>query len=604
MKANRIRIGGATGFWGEADLGLPQFLADGDVDYVVFDYLAEITLSIMARARAADASKGYATDWVDVVMVPNLSELARQGIKVISNAGGINPEQCAERLRAAIAEAGLTLKVAVVVGDDVTGHLPLLEQQGVRDMFSGEALPELESIASANAYLGAFPIAAALSDGADIVITGRCVDSAVTLGACIHAFDWRSDQLDLLATGSLAGHLIECGPQVSGGNYTDWESVADLLHRIGYPIAEVGQDGSVVITKARDTGGIVTEGTVGEQLLYEIGDPAHYALPDVVCDFTQVKLAQLAPDRVEVTGAIGRGIPEHYKVSLTWFDGWRAGTVMFYAGRRAADKARIFAEQGLKRARQKLIDRDLEDYREVEIDVIGVESHWGAAARYVRSREVAVKVACHHSNKAACEWLMRDLTGMVLAAPAGLFSFAGTRPKPSPVVRLFSLLIPKDALTVRVINDGKEIAWQPAPPTPLSPTPIIGEPPLPSEDLDESMTSVPLEQLAFARSGDKGDKANIGVMARDPAFLPWIARTLTAQAVAERFKHLMTSDDYDRYYLPGIHGFNFVLHNALGGGGVASLRSDPQAKCFAQLLLDFPIEIPSHLVDQHHASHC
>lgn len=602
MTANRIRIGGATGFWGEADLGLPQFLADGDVDYVVFDYLAEITLSIMARARAVDASKGYATDWVDAIMVPHLPEIARQGVRVISNAGGINPEQCAARLRTAIADAGLNLKVAVVHGDDVTEHLPSLQRQGVRDMFSDEVLPDLDAVASANAYLGAFPIAAALSRGADIVITGRCVDSAVTLGACIHAFGWSADQLDLLALGSLAGHLIECGPQVAGGNYTDWESVADSLHRIGYPIAEVFPDGSTVITKAHDTGGIVTVGTVGEQLLYEIGDPAHYVLPDVVCDFTQVRLEQIAPNRVAVTGALGRGVPEYYKASLTWFDGWRAGTVMFYAGRRAADKARLFAQQGLQRARQKLIDRDLEDYREVDIDVIGVESHWGPAARYVRSREVAVKVACHHNEKTPCEWLMRELTGMVLAAPAGLFSFAGTRPKPSPVVRLFSALIPKTLLTVRITDDAGECFWQPAPSQAVQSMSALSQPPLPRHDENELMTSVPLERLAFARSGDKGDKANIGVMARDPVFLPWIARALTAQAVAERFQHLMTSAHYDRYYLPGIHALNFVLHNALGGGGVASLRSDPQAKCFAQLLLDFPIEIPSTLLDQHHAS--
>ncbi len=600
MTTNSIRIGGATGFWGEADLGLPQFLADGDVDYVVFDYLAEITLSIMARARAADDSKGYAIDWVDAVMVPHLAQIAQQGVKVISNAGGINPEQCAQRLRDAIDEANLNLKVAVVLGDDITHDLPAL-QRDARDMFSGEVLPDLSAIASANAYLGAFPIASALAGGADIVVTGRCVDSAVTLGACIHAFGWRPDQLDLLASGSLAGHLIECGPQVSGGNYTDWEVVADSLHVIGYPIAEISHDGSTVITKARNTGGIVTVGTVGEQLLYEIDDPSHYALPDVICDFTRVALAQIAEDRVAVTGALGRGVPDHYKASLTWFDGWRAGTILFYAGRRAADKARIFAEQALMRARQKLIARNVDDYRDVNIDVIGVESHWGDAARYVRSREVAVKVACHHDDKAPCEWLMRDLTGMVLAAPAGLFSFAGTRPKPSPVVRLFSILIPKTSLTVRITDGITETVWQPTPGISLTPSPTASEPPLPEYSGVET-TSVPLERLAFARSGDKGDKANIGIMARHRSFLPWIAHALTAQAVAERFQHLMTAPEADRHYLPGIHAFNFVLHNALGGGGVASLRSDPQAKCFAQLLLDFPVEIPTHLLDQHHAS--
>jgi len=406
-----IRIGGATGYWGEADLALPQFLAEGDLDFIVFDYLAEITMSIMARAKAADPEKGYATDFVSANVAPHLQAIADSGVKLISNAGGVNPEACGRAIRQLIEDAGLSLKVAVITGDDLMSKLDQVLASEPAEMFTGEPTPPREAIASANAYLGAFPIAEALNQGADIVVTGRCVDSAVTLGACIHRFGWQRDDLDLLASGSLAGHLIECGPQATGGNYTDWHEVADTLHEVGYPIAEIAADGTIVVTKPRGTGGCVTIGTVGEQLLYEIGDPAAYHLPDVICDFTQVSLKQIDADRVAVTGARGRGVPAQYKTSMTWADGWRAGMIGFYVGARAADKARIFAEEAIQRARRKLSNMGAPDYVDVCVEVVGDESHWGEAARYVRSREVAVKVACRHADRRATDLLMRELSG-------------------------------------------------------------------------------------------------------------------------------------------------------------------------------------------------
>ena len=360
-----IRIGGATGYWGEADMALPQFMAEGDLDFIVFDYLAEITMSILARAKAGDPEKGYATDFVTGVVAPHLPAIAQTGVKLISNAGGVNPEACGAAIRQLIDAAGLSLTVAVVTGDDLMPQLDKLLDSDLSEMFSGETPPPRESIASANAYLGAFPIAEALNLGADIVVTGRCVDSAVTLGACIHQFGWQREDLDLLATGSLAGHLIECGPQVTGGNYTDWHEVHETLHEVGYPIAEIAADGSMVITKPGGTGGCVTRGTVGEQLLYEIGDPTHYELPDVICDFTAVQVQQIESDRVAVSGARGLGVPECYKASITWADGWRVGMIGFYVGARAAEKARIFADEAIKRARRKLSALGAPDYVDV-----------------------------------------------------------------------------------------------------------------------------------------------------------------------------------------------------------------------------------------------
>ena len=595
MADKTIKIGGATGFWGETDMAMAQFLREGDLDYIVFDYLAEITMSIMARARASDPKLGYATDFVSAIVKPNLKHLASSGIKLISNAGGVNPEACGDALRAVISEAGLDLKVVVITGDDLLNDLDRLEAMNASEMFSGEAFPPKEKIASANAYIGAFPIAAALATGADIVVTGRCVDSAVTLGACIHEFGWSARDLDKLAAGSAVGHLIECGPQATGGNFTDWEQVADSLHEVGYPIAEVWEDGTADIYKPANTGGLVNRGTVAEQLLYEIGDPAAYMLPDVICDFTQIQLEQVATDRVRMTHARGRGVPETYKTSMTWADGWRAGSTFWYVGRRAADKARIFADEAVTRTRRKLQAMGAADFDEVAIDIFGEENFWGSHAAVSDTREVALKVACKHQDARAVGLLLREMTGCALGAPAGMAFFAGARAKPSPVIRLFSVLVDKSALSIKLIGSEDETDFTP-PATSKDVLPAeVG--PIPEAVSAENLIEVPLETLAWGRSGDKGDKANIGIIARKAEYLPWIAKVLTTDYVADRFAHFMTAPAIDRFYMPGLPALNFLLHNALGGGGIASLRNDPQAKAYAQVLLDTPIAIPQHLLE-------
>lgn len=595
MANKTIKIGGATGFWGETDMAMAQFLREEDLDYIVFDYLAEITMSIMARARASDPKLGYATDFVSTIVKPNLKRISGSGIKLISNAGGVNPEACGEALRAVITEAGLDLKVVVITGDDLINDLDRLEAMNTSEMFSGDAFPPKDKIASANAYIGAFPIAAALAAGADIVVTGRCVDSAVTLGACIYEFGWSADELDKLAAGSAVGHLIECGPQATGGNFTDWEQVADSLYEVGYPIAEVWEDGTADIYKPANTGGLVNRGTVAEQLLYEIGDPAAYVLPDVICDFTQIELEQIEQDRVRMTNAHGRGVPAAYKTSMTWADGWRAGSTFWYIGRRAADKARIFADEAVTRTRRKLEAMGAPDFDEVAIDIFGEENFWGDHAAVSNSREVALKVACKHQDARAVGLLLREMTGCALGAPAGMAFFAGARAKPSPVIRLFSVLVEKSALSIKLIDsDGSTEFIPPATTTEILSAKIV---PIPGVEAIDTLVEVPLETLAWGRSGDKGDKANIGIIARKAEYLPWIAKVLTTDYVGDRFAHFMTTPAIDRFYMPGLPALNFLLHNALGGGGIASLRNDPQAKAYAQVLLDTPIAIPQHLLE-------
>ena len=244
MKKNVINIGGAIGFWGESQIGTPQLLKQGNLDYIVYDYLAEITLSIMSRAKINDPEKGYAIDFITKVIKPNIKEIASQGTKIISNAGGLNPEACAKAIKDVLKEIGVDLEIAVITGDDLFNDVEDFKHSETREMFSNDIFPNINSIMSVNAYLGAYPIAMALNKGADIVITGRVVDSAVTLGACIHEFGWNPDEYNKLASGSLAGHILECTVQATGGNYTDWELVSDDIHNIGYPIAEISSDGS------------------------------------------------------------------------------------------------------------------------------------------------------------------------------------------------------------------------------------------------------------------------------------------------------------------------------------------------------------------------
>ncbi|KIC16946.1 acyclic terpene utilization AtuA family protein [Leisingera sp. ANG-Vp] len=595
--AEVLRIGGAAGFWGDASMATPQLLAAGSLDFLVYDYLAEITMAILARARTKDRKAGYATDFVKTAMAPNLAEIARQRVRVVSNAGGVNPRACADALRREIATQGLSLNVAVVEGDDLLDRAEDLAGLAPRDMFSGAPFPAAEKIASINAYLGAFPVAAALDRGADIVITGRCVDSAVTLGACIHHFGWKSEDLDKLAGGSLAGHILECGPQATGGNFTDWKEVAEGMARIGYPIAGVRADGTFDVTKPANTGGIVSRGTVSEQLLYEIGDPQAYLLPDVVCDFSGVVLTGTGPDRVHVSGARGLGVPESCKICVTWEDGYRAGHYFTFYGLDAEAKAQGFAEAALARARKLLDAMGAPEFTHTSVELIGAESQFGALRHSGASREVAAKIAVRHPDAGAVGLFLKEAVGLGLSAPPGLSGFAGARPKPSPVLALHSSLLPKAQVEATVRDSRGVVAVEPAGSVPVRNPELPAPPALPSA---KETVEVPLIRLAWARSGDKGDIANIGVIARQPNFMPWIWAALDETHLRSVFGHFWDGE-FERFYLPGSQSMNILLHGALGGGGTSSLRNDPQAKGYAQLLLAAPVQVDADLMGGHDA---
>ena len=577
-------------------MATPQLLAADGLDYIVFDYLAEITMSIMARAKQKDPGAGYASDFVTTVLQPNLKEIALQGVKIIANAGGVNPKACGAAVRALVAEQRLDLKVAVITGDDLMDRNAKISEAAPREMFTGADFPPPDSIASINAYLGAFPIAKALELGADIVITGRCVDSAVTLGACIHEFGWTADNWNRLASGSLAGHILECGPQATGGNFTDWKDADDIAN-IGYPIGEISEDGSFCVTKPEGTGGVVNIGTVSEQLVYEIGDPRGYLLPDVICDFSDVKIVQDGPDRVSVSPAKGRPAPSTYKTSLTYHDGFRAGLLLSFTGFEAEKKARTFADAAFTRTRKIFRQFNAGDFTETSIEVIGAGSQYGDVVS--DDREVVLKIAAKHSSAMGAGLLLKECAGLGLATPPGLSIFAGGRPKPSPVVRLYSYLTPKDAVTITIDVDGATETMRDAPGVSVD-VHADDKPARPSSpSATEPMTNVPLIKLAWGRSGDKGDRANIGIIARKEEYLPFIWSALTPDAVAERFAHFIDgntdTNKVERFYMPGPNAINFLIDMVLGGGGTASLRNDPQGKAYAQILLDHSISIPEDM---------
>ncbi len=593
-----IKIGGGGGFYGDSSVA-PRQLIEAGVDYLVMDYLAEATMSALGQMKAKHDQLGYALDLVDWIWKENMHRLKETGTRLITNAGGLNPRACVARMKAMAEEAGLSFKIAVVEGDDLLPRVPDFAKAGVTELFKGDAFPDLEKVVTANAYLGARPIAAALAAGADIVITGRAVDSALTLGPLVHEFGWAEDDWDKLSAGSLAGHIIECGAQGSGGLFTDWEDVPDWAH-IGYPIVECEADGAFTVAKPAGTGGLITPAVIAEQTLYEVGDPQAYMLPDVVCDFTQLKLEQTGENRVRVTNCIGYPATGRYKVSLTHKDGYRCMAFMPVLGRQAALKAERQMEAIITRVEEMLRDRQMGPFRAKRLESIGAESSYGANSRARDVREVMSKLAVEHDEEAALNVFVREWDAPATSMSAGTTCWFGARAQITPVMKVFSFTVPTEGVPATVVLDGKEFTVDgPAPATPFNLSmvnrPDAGE----TAKVEESFVEKELIDLAWARSGDKGDAFNVGVIARKPEYLPYIRAALTKDAVMTYFAHEYegaVNPQLDIYELPGLNALNFHLKDSLGGGQFASLRIDPLAKGKAQQLLDFPVKVPADLL--------
>jgi hypothetical protein len=601
-----VRIGGASGAWGDSPRAIPQLLT-APVDYLMMDYLAEVSMSLLARARMKAPDGGYPPDFI-AYLKDHLGSIAARGIKVVSNGGGVNPRGCAAAMQKVCNDLSLPLRIAAVEGDDV---MPLIEglRSGVREAVSGAQLPR--RLLTANAYLGALPICAALNAGADIVITGRCADSALALGILMHEFGWRADEYDRLAAGSLAGHLLECGL------HTDWEAVPNW-ENIGYPIAECRDDGTFVVTKPAATGGLVTPGTVSEQALYEIGDPTAYILPDVVADFSAVRIVQDGPERVRVTGARGRRPTAQYKVSATYQDGYRAVASVSIVGPDAAAKAERTGEALIARARLAFREAGLPDFTATHVEALGAEASYGAESRARASREVLLRLVVVHAEARCLELFARELGSVGISFAPGTTGIYGGRPKPAPHICLFTFFIDKTALPPPAVwMDGRGVevaipAGVEAVGVEAAGVEAVGVEAVaveavgigtadgnPGAGIDSATggptVEVPLKRLALARSGDKANTSNVAIIARHPAYVPLLRREVTARRMGEHFKYLVHGP-VERFEAPGLSAFNFLMHDALGGGGMASLRIDPQGKAYGVMALEMMISVPAALL--------
>eukprot|EP00117_Sycon_ciliatum_P042232 scpid35424/ scgid0478/ len=608
LKGRTVRIGCASGFWGDTPQAAPQLVRQGKIDYLVLDYLSEITMSLMAMAKKKKPEFGYAPDFLAAVIKPLQHTLKEKGIRVVANAGGVNPAACVSAIQAVLKESNVDLRVGAVSGDDLMDQQEYLQGQDIKDLYNGEPLPE--SLQSMNAYLGAHGIATVLGQGADIVVTGRCVDSALALGPLMHEFGWQRNDYNRLAAGSLAGHLIECGAQSTGGIMTDWKQTVDGWSNMGFPVVECAEDGLFVLTKPDDTGGVVSRNSVGEQLVYEIGDPRNYYLPDVTCDFSNVQLTELAePNSVLVEGAQGKAPTDSLKVSATYMDGYRATVVSPVIGPRAAEKVHMISTHQLERARKVFKKLKMDDFSHVHVQALGEHESYGPHAKS-KSREVVQWLAVRHKQKEAIDILGRELAAAGTGMAPGCTTLVGGRPKATPVFRLFSFLYPKSRIEVActvldkdsqtfqgtttesVPSTAPDAEQEPAAAT-ATPVQQYSAPRCSLLSVTE-MSETRLEQIACMRSGDKANSSNIGVLARCDRCVDIIREQVTAEKVQHYFDHLLEpGSKVERYELPGIGAFNFVLPHSLGGGGITSLRPDPQGKGYGQMLADFRVTCSS-----------
>lgn len=444
----KIRIASGQGFWGDLPNAPLNQVKKGEIDYLVMDYLAEVTMSIMQKQRMRNEKYGYARDFVDVIE-SIMEDIRDRGIKVISNAGGVNPRACKDAILEIAAKAGITgLNIAVVDGDDILPGLDKLIDAGhtLNNMETGEPISTVkDELLSANVYFGCKPIVEALRKGADIVITGRVTDTGLTLAPMVYEFGWDFEDYDLMSTGTIAGHIIECGGQVSGGNFTDWEEIEDFTD-LGFPIIEALPDGTFYVTKHEGTGGLVSEMTVKEQLLYEIGNPAEYITPDCIADFTTVQLKQDGKDRVKVWGIKGKPHTPTYKISASYIDGFKLSSTLVYCWPDAVKKAKVAGELLLKRA-----DKLGIEFRETNIEFVGLnacnEDQTVLEKDNSELNEVQLRISVHGDSKESLDRFGKEIAPLILTGPSGVTGFAGGRPKASEIVAYWPALLDKEAVT-------------------------------------------------------------------------------------------------------------------------------------------------------------
>ena len=573
-----IRIGNCSGFYGDRASAMADMAKAGGIDVLTGDYLAEVTMLILGKARAKDSTKGYATTFLQQ-LGPALEHLVANGIRLVVNAGGLNPAGLADATRDLIARHGHGLRVSHVEGDDVFGRLDALQQAGhsLPNLTSGEPLSSWShQPLTANAYLGGFGIARALAHGADIVITGRVADASLVVGPAAWWWSWSPDDYDALAGAVAAGHVIECGPQATGGNFSGFPTIADLLQP-GFPIAEIAADGSSVITKNPGTGGAVTPDTVTAQLLYEIGEPA-YLNPDVITHLDTATLKDLGDDRVQIRGVRGSAPPATTKVAITGVGGW--------------ENSVLFALTGTDLdAKTALVERSVHRYAETVagLDAVGID-RIGQAQHDPDSQNAGtelLKITVQGTEQAAGRAFSSRMVELALSSYPGLYSL-GPPQAGSAFGVYWPALLDQGLLkhTVHHHDGSTEIIASPDPHGAVGEvTPQSGPPlaqPAPAPGTDELIVAA-LGEIVHTRSGDKGGDANLGVWVRDRQAWDWLKSTLTIDEL-RRLLPETRELAISRYELPNLGAVNFVLQGLLGTGATSTLRLDAQAKALGEWL--------------------
>ncbi|MEY8566245.1 acyclic terpene utilization AtuA family protein [Corynebacterium sp.] len=561
-----VRIANFSGFYGDRDSAMREMLDGGEVDYLTGDYLAELTMLILAKGMMKDPTLGYARRFIDHLDTC-LDSIAERGVKVVTNAGGLNPSGLADALREKIAERGLGLSVAYVDGDDVREPLR----------------PTVPDALCANAYLGAFGIVECLNAGADIVVTGRVTDASVVVGPAAHHFGWGPGDLDQIAGAMAAGHVIECGTQATGGNYSGFNrgELPDSPVTPGFPLAEIHADGTSVITKHAGTGGAVTAGTVTAQLLYEVTG-ARYAGPDAVLRLDHVRVDDLGGDRVRISGATGEAPPPTTKVGVNRLGGFRNEVQVLFSGLDVEDKADLFTRQlDELEPRPRTVE-----YRLERTDHADADTQAAASARLVC-------VVWDPDQNRIAEW-GRGVVGTALASPPGTF-FDGVPPKPSMYGTFSPAYVDNDVPEHTAhLADGTDVRVPPTKTTAELGSSRTDEP-LPDFSPDGETRRAPLGLLADARSGDKGGSANIGLWTRDPEAYPWLLATVTPDSVRTLLPETAELD-VEVYPLPRLNAVNIVVQDILGQGVAHGARFDPQGKGLGEWLRSRHVDIPVSLL--------
>ena len=589
----KIVIANCGGFWGDDPGAAKRQIDGGAVDYLVMDYLAEITMALLQKARARNPKAGYTQDFIQQLN-DVLVDCVHRNIAIISNAGGINPDGCRDAVVDLATQLGVSsqIRVGVVAGDDIVGRIDALEAAGEKllHMDTGKPLATIrDRVQSANVYLGAAGVVRALKQRANIVICGRVTDTGVTLAPMMHEFNWAEDDYDRVAAGIVAGHIIECGTQCTGGNFTDWRTVPSF-NNMGYPLVEAYPDGSFVVTKHEGTGGLVNVHTVTEQLLYEMGDPAYLA-PDCVARFDSIKLVQDGPDRVHVSGIRGAPPPEKLKVSISFADGYRAFGRMLISGPETLDKAHQAAESFWQSAKGR------EHYQHTETRLLGHDgAHPSLSAE--EPSEVVLQVAARDNDR---EKITRDfapqLVPKVLSSVPGITYLADQgRPRTSEIVGYWPALVSREAIPIEVSVGVDTVTMSNQIESTKSASEFKATATFAAAMPSGSLVSCTLRKLCLARSGDKGDAANIGLIARSPEIYAWMHEFIDAEFVQARFVTICHGD-VERYEVPNLLALNFILNESLGGGGTLSLLPDAQGKTYAQYLLASAVEVDQSLID-------